>query len=178
MQSFPPSTGCDVLKVIYYDNYDFDENENYDFDDFTGLYDPTEVQPFTRLRGMVTGLKTQILGSSPEEWLYTVFYYDEDGRLMRMIADNHLDETEFVDNEYLFSGELKKSYLYKSTNINSSLEETTILYMYDYDAAGRLLKIRSKINNESIVTLVENKYNELGQQIEKNIHALSETEYL
>ena len=176
-QAFP-QTASEIYKIMYYDNYEFDINGDYEFSYFTGLWDPSETDPFERITGAITGMKVKILGSSPAEFLFTVFYYDEYGRLIRAVADNHLYGKEFVDNKFFFSGEMEKSYLYKATNINSTLEETTISYSYIRDHMGRLLKIKSKINNEDEITMAELKYNEVGQVIEKNLHSESSSDYL
>lgn len=176
-QAFPTSSACEILKVIYYDNYSFDANGDYDFDDYTGLLDPTEDQPFYRIRGSLSGMKVKILGSS-SDWLYSVFYYDEKGRLIRMIADNHLNNKEFIDNEYFYTGELRKSYLSKTTTINSNTETNVVQYTYDYDNAGRLETISSKINNQAWITMLDHTYNELGQLIEKKVHNISSIDYL
>lgn len=51
---------------------------------------------------------------------------------------------------------------------------SSIIRFFDYDDAGRLMEIRHQVNDEPMVLLAENKYNELGQLITKKLHSTDE----
>lgn len=63
-------------------------------------------------------------------------------------------------------------------NVRSSFglsSAEVITRRFDYDHAGRLLKTFHKIGTNQEVLLSENKYNELGQLIDKNLHVVDNT---
>jgi RHS repeat-associated protein len=53
-------------------------------------------------------------------------------------------------------------------------KSTSITRTFDYDHAGRLMKVWHQVNATPKVLLVENKYNELGQLITKKLHSENE----
>ena len=75
---------------------------------------------------------------------------------------------DIVSTKYLFSGEIKKTVTHHryGSKAAHSLEER-----YIYDHAGRLMKLYHQINDSGPeILMAENKYNALGELIEKNIH--------
>jgi len=175
-QAFPPlNQYSEILNVFYYDDYAFDINNDYQYDDYDCEWDE---EPFYRTSGKLTCSKTVILNTSPAQWLFTVYYYDKKGRLIRKISDNHLNGRDYIDFKYLFSGLIERMNLYHSTDIEEQQVEEVFKWGFSYDHAGRLLMIKNTINDGPTVTLVQNKYNELGQLVEKNIHSTDDLHFL
>ena len=175
-QAYPLLDGnSEILNVLYYDIYDFDASLTYEYNNFT---DELDNEPFYRIKGKLTGSKTAILGSDPVTYLFSVFYYDKKGRMIRGISDNHLGGIDYGDFNYLFSGEIRMANTYHNTIINGQQESDVIKWSYSYDHAGRLLEVLQGINTLPDQTILMNKYNELGQLIEKNIHRTPTDEYL
>ena len=166
-----------VLSTTFYDNYDFLSSitggTDYTFDASLAL--PT-LEPLatnaSANQGRVTGVQIAIL--NPEAGmpgdLLTVTYYDKFGREIQTFADNHLGGIEIMSNRYNFVGELIENVLLHNTN--QSPDVTKRIYkLYTYDHRGRLLRLTQQIDEDDPVIIAEHHYDELGQLIEKNLHA-------
>jgi len=103
-----------------------------------------------------------------QEWLIAVIFYDRKGRTIQVQSNNHLGGAEIIRNKYAFTGELLRS---KHTHNVPGKDEITQQRTYEYDHAGRLLRIRHKINNQPAVLLKELTYDELGRVVTKGIHS-------
>ena len=88
-------------------------------------------------------------------------YYDNRGRVIQTKSQNHLSggiEKEYV--AYNFTGQpTGRKHVHSATGKATQTE----LYTYAYDHAGRLTTVKHKLNTDSIVTLAENTYDELGR---------------
>ncbi|MNS57064.1 tRNA nuclease WapA precursor [compost metagenome] len=73
-----------------------------------------------------------------------------------------------VDNTYDFPGQLQLSKRTHTVSGKAPLEITT---RYEYDHMGRRIDTYEKIGGASEVLLASYKYNELGQQIKKQLHS-------
>jgi hypothetical protein len=81
-----------------------------------------------------------------------------------------------VSNKYNYAGEVLET-----KQKHTSLYDTTfMIYFYEYDEVGRLLKLSLSLNQDgSNPTIINNlNYNELGQVYKKDIHKKNVTEYL
>ncbi|MCS6973595.1 MAG: TNT domain-containing protein [Cyclobacteriaceae bacterium] len=168
--TFPTSgiSESNLLTVLYYDNYAFlnytgwdAENNDYNFVSVGGYPESTEL--LTSVKGQATGSKIRVLGQS--KWLNTVTYYDTKYRPVQVITENHLGGILRTTTQFDFVGNVLKEQLY---NVHANL---TIQNRYTYDHAGRQLTVHHQVNTQSEVLMASNKYNELGQLIEKNIHS-------
>jgi RHS repeat-associated protein len=164
-QTYPSITINDIFSITYYDDYSFKTN--------LGLgtaYDASIPSGFTgtvhnRIRNLVTGAKTRVLNSSPVQWLVTATYYDDRYRVLQIIGDDHLGNKNITTNDYLgITPWVKKS---KTTHGSA----VTILSETDYDHRGRVMKVWQTMDNGPRVLLASNRYNDLGQLIEKNVHS-------
>lgn len=65
------------------------------------------------------------------------------------------------------------------SNVSGSFAQTSksILRSFTYDHAGRVLEIWHRLDSQDSVLLVKNKYNELGQLIDKKLHSKSGTAF-
>ncbi|MGE0773082.1 MAG: DUF6443 domain-containing protein [Cyclobacteriaceae bacterium] len=103
------------LTVTYYDNYDFQStyynSTAYNFvdSDFTG---EQVTQPFTRLKGQVTGTKTKVMDGGViggSTYLKAISYYDDRYRLVQSIVDNYKGGQDRTTNVYDFVGKVLKT---------------------------------------------------------------------
>jgi len=174
--SFPNTTAqTTVYKEIYYDNYSFDDAGLFPFIQEAYISENTE-----KVKGFMTGSKSRIINSSPVEWLHTVYYYDEYGRNIQSLSQNHLEGWDRYSKLIEFDGQVMSTIhthmIFEGDQIKE--ETTTQTRSYEYDHAGRLLTIHHSINDAEPVQIVANVYNELGQLIEKNMHSNPDEGYL
>ncbi len=82
--------------------------------------------------------------------LYSSFYYDNYGNLLRTVSDNHLGGTDVVTNLYEdITFQVIKS---RQEHYNGE-EHITIEKWFEYDHTGRLLATREKINDQPEITV-------------------------
>ncbi|WP_321308586.1 DUF6443 domain-containing protein [Marinifilum fragile] len=163
-RSFPKNiTSTDVLTVAYYDDYSASSDWGYAYSEPLGFSANTQA---VSVKGMVTASQTKNLETGT--WMREVFYYDKYGRLLQSYKKNDLGGYDRITNLYDFTGTLIKTEQYHRRL--SSSTPIIISQRFEYDHAKRLTKAYHKIGNQSEVLMVENKYDELGQLIEKNLH--------
>ncbi|MBL6449637.1 hypothetical protein JMN32_25225 [Fulvivirga sp. 29W222] len=179
--SFPKGViESDYLTVTYYDNYAFkslpDFGTDYDYDP-TQLSQETNIQgiytfpsaAFDRVKGQITGSKVKTLDGN-NTWANSVTYYDNRYRVIQTITKNYSGSIDKQSMLYNFPGWVlaaKRSH----TNGGNTYE---MKKSYTYDHAGRLMQGYHEMIENGItqgkVLLAKNKYNELGELIEKNLH--------
>ncbi len=180
-QSVPSVDASDlILTVTYYDNYNFTSNLSH-----LQFHDPTDSD-LTSLEasGMVIGketgsrIKTLEQDVNQRRFLYSVNYYDDYGRVIQTISEHYLDGYDIVFNKYDFTGNIILSKLYHYVNAGDPVNEVvdSLKWSYDYDHAYRLTHVYHSINDQALELIVRNKYNELGELIEKNLHAIDQDE--
>ncbi|WP_245536711.1 polymorphic toxin type 33 domain-containing protein [Solitalea canadensis] len=149
----------DILIVNYYDNYSFPGNP---------FGAPTGEQSLMT-RTLLTGTKVKVLDGGTT-YLWTVNFYDKEGRVIQSKSTNYLSGQDVVDNTYDFPGQLKIS---KRTHIVSGKAPLEITTRYEYDHMGRRINTYELIGSDPTkeVLLASYKYNELGQQIKKQLHS-------
>src|SRR5690606_4961642 len=163
--SFPKVADPDAYHTVtYYDGYGFKSliaEGNYDY--VAGELSGQEVSWNPRVKGLVTGTKTRVLGTGG--FLWDVTYYDEKYRPIQQVTGNHLGGTDRVTSLYNFPGWLME------TKFSHQGEETVTVHLNNtYDHAGRLLETYHTINNGDPVLLSKNEYNELGELVKKGLH--------
>ncbi|MEL6652531.1 MAG: DUF6443 domain-containing protein, partial [Bacteroidota bacterium] len=151
-RAYPGMHWANVIphSITYYDDYDFDRDGT---PDFTYQDNPEHFpnnQASERVRGMVTGGYTWIL--NPEvgmpNYLTTISFYDEYGRVIQTRAQNHAGGWEIEDNAYNFAGELLKSkyqHEYGQAGANPYERSISIWKYYTYDDQGRLRLTEQKV---------------------------------
>lgn len=153
-QSIPAtSVNVDPEIVNYYNDYNIpgipnDESANYS----------------KQLSGLLTATKVKVLGTS--DFLWTVNYYDEEGRITKQYKQHYLSGTINADNY----DELLNSYNFenaltgiKRIHHRAGVANTIINNRYEYDHAGRGIETYKQINTDAEMLLAKNRYNELGQ---------------
>ena len=150
----------------YYDNYDFltDRNKELVYEDRPGYGKRYNVNDYSA-KGLLTGTYVNTIPAGWEGALdeHSALYYDDRGRLIQSRKSRMSGEA--FDNEYLaynFQGQpVKRLHEHLMTDIN----QTSELYSYEYDHAGRLIETRHKLNERNEVVIARNTYDELGRLI-------------
>ena len=143
-----PKSGQTTLAVNYYDNYTFTTTTN------NGAS--------IKVQGLPTGSKVKILDDA-NDWLTTVLFYDEKGRVICTASDQINGKWDKTVNTYDFTGNLLKS----ERNHNGDFTLTTA---NKYDHAGRLKTVKQHITGNDTVIVAQNDYNALGQLTKTTLH--------
>lgn len=153
-----PNMRVDV--VNYYDDYenipDLPNNESANYSKM--------------IKGLLVAQKIRVLGT--DVFLWTVNYYDDEGRVVKTYKQHYLSGSynvanyDDITNSYSFVGELTSTIRIHHANGIS----TTIADRYEYDHMGRPIASFQKINDQTEVTLAHQVYNELGQLKEKKLN--------
>jgi RHS repeat-associated protein len=160
-------TANDVYTVNYYDDYDFDYN---------GTADYSYASASLRSIGLVTGTKNSLL-SAPTTKLTKAYFYDKYGRVVQTQGNNHLylvqnpGSTVLADlftTVYDWSGKVMSTTQVHTPGVTGAM---TIQRQYTYDHMGRLLTLTQQNNGDLAVLVSQHNYNELGEEIEKNLHS-------
>lgn len=183
-QSYPVQEDADrYLSVTYYDDYGFQTiapgfGTGFDYQKpgvvpscqpvLQGTY-CYEEEAFDRVTGQVTGTKTRVLDT--DRWINTVLHYDNRYRVIQTVSHNEYQEVStHVSQLYNFPGWLLATYK-EQTRGSTTLG---LSRRYTYDHTGRLLQGYHELYEAGVgqgeVLLAENRYNELGELIEKNLH--------
>jgi RHS repeat-associated protein len=155
--SFPLALNS-LLMVNYYDSYTFPGA--------SGLLSQGVVSAMTK--GLVTGTKTYTTDGAAA--YLAVNYYDNEGRIIGTMSQNHVGGTDRLVNTYSFTNEMLTS---TRTHIGHG-QTTSIVNAYRYDHMGRKRETTESINNASPVILSKLTYNELGQLKDKELHSTND----
>nr|WP_068893132.1 DUF6443 domain-containing protein [Pedobacter panaciterrae] len=165
-----PKTWNKLLSVNYYDSYDFPGGNPYPY---TGA----EVSNMTR--GLITGSKTNVLGTN--NMLWTVNYYDEDGRIVKLFKQHYKGKTlvagnyDEISTSYDFTGAALSSV--RSHKV-SGVEQLRSENQYTYDHMGRKINTWQKIDNGPNILLTQNEYDDFGNLYKKKLHSTNGTNFL
>ncbi len=158
----------EILSISYFDNYDFttktyDSSKEVGFES-SGTRNTVDPAVYTNAKGLNTGSRVKVLGTS-DQWLTTVLFYDDRGRVIQTVSDNHLGGSEINTTQYDFSGKVLNTYsVHNNPKASGNDSQTLIAKRYSYQEATRLDKIEIKLNGEAnYKTLVTNSYDNLGQ---------------
>lgn len=171
-----PASALSPLTYTFYGDYSFAGKQSYAGGDITkpqaGSNPYAEALPAaasTMITGLVTGTKVRVLGTN--QWLTTTNYYNAKGRLIQAISDNISGGQDVTTNLYDFNGKLLSSYLRHRNLRSGTAPQTSVLTMMAYDAGGRLLNIRKRLNDDATLerTVAANEYDELGQLKRKRL---------
>ncbi|MDD5509140.1 MAG: DUF6443 domain-containing protein, partial [Bacteroidales bacterium] len=174
MLAFPPSAGSEILKVCYYDDYDFDFNgsDDYTYHPVTGFGD---LQHYPDARGMATGTRVKMMdaGRSDSLWLISVSFYDTRQRIIQQQSNNHLAGYDTITTQYNFIGDaVLRKYSHSGVNIdNSPFSLKIVRDSLVYDHARRIKESWQKVNSQSYIRMAQVNYSELGQLTEKNLYS-------
>jgi hypothetical protein len=164
-----PTLRLTALTVSYYDNYSFILPLIYNnvpttttFDYLNSEITGQETNAFALVKGQLTGQKVNILGSS--NYLWSVNYYDNKYHPIQIIASNNQGGIDRTTHLYDFPGKVLQT-----KTVHTGIKNATVNRRFVYDHAGRLRQLYHKVDAGTEILLAENKYNELGQLVEKGI---------
>jgi len=175
-------TTDNILTITWYDDYDFlslvTNGDKMEFDDFRPSGTGYVSTASTKTKGVATGSMTKVLPvansglTMANTRLVTVSYFDDYGNVIKAISSNHMGGYDAVHSKY----EAITYQVLETEQVHTVENQPalTVIKRFEYDHAGRLLQVKSKINNEDEIVLNESKYNELGELVEKYLHS-SET---
>ena len=152
------------MTARYFDSYDFIGQNDFPSGTATAYEsaDPYGKRYDGGCRGQQTGSLTARLSKtgSVTGYLYSVMYYDDRYRMIQQKGNNELNGTKQTYIAYSFTGqptEVKQVYAIPG-------EETiTEIRKHTYDHADRLLRTTYQLNNDPLITLVDNVYDEVGR---------------
>jgi RHS repeat-associated protein len=159
-----PKTGLTVLTVNYYDDYNFPGGNPYPYigSDASGM-----------TRGLLTGSKVAVLGAV-SNMLWTVNYYDRDGRAVKTYKQHYKGGTlvagnyDEISNTYDFTGAVLTS---NRIHKVAGSEQLTVLNEYSYDHGGRKIDTWQTINTGPRILLSQLEHDELNQLYRKNLYS-------
>jgi RHS repeat-associated protein len=140
---------------------------------------PLYAQPILQsnmTKGQVTGSKTAVLGSNGSQYIYTVYFYDNQGRKIQTQTINITGEKDIYTVQYDWSGQTLTSLT--AHNKGGTNAQTHLLAgTFTYDAQGRWLTttktLNSTVNGQVIpqasAQVVANSYTEMGQLKSKQL---------
>jgi RHS repeat-associated protein len=162
-ESFPDNSLLSSLDIVltinYYDTYDFNIPSGHQFVPF-GQTTENSHSTF----GLLTGSLVNVIGQPT--YLQSINYYDEEGRIIQRHKQHILNDWNIESTEYDFIGR-------PITDILQHFYNGQVLQIKtdnQYDHAGRITDIFKQVNNETVIHLVYNKYNDLGQLVKKSLH--------
>lgn len=187
--SYPTTSGTyEELTKTFYDNYDwlasngnpFSANRSTEHDNH--LIPPSNTiypypQPLIQsfqIKGMVTGTKTKVLGTT--QYLYGINYYDVDGRVIQTQNYNTTGWANTLQTQYDFSGKILKQVFGSPKNLSTPRNDY-IITSFDYDDLGRVTSIKktpiSYFNSTWFTSgeteITRNEYDALGQLKKKKL---------
>ncbi|MDO6431551.1 DUF6443 domain-containing protein [Flavitalea sp. BT771] len=176
-----PSTASnyEVLTQTFYDDYNWvsgsgsgigasmADNHTQDGNSFYTAYNTSPayavpMTPYAITTGMTTGSMTKVLASSPAQYLYSVNFYDDHGRVIQAQSTNYRNGIDTITTQYDFSGKALRTLL-GHKKAGTSTQYHTVSTKMSYDAAGRLKNIFKNIDGTGDQLIDSVQYDELGQ---------------
>ncbi len=157
-----------LLSVTYYDSYPQQYGFNPPFPS-TILGEPVLTETPDADGRSTKGLPVMSLVKNIENdsWTKTYTYYDQKGRAIGTYSINHLGGYTKTESKLDFAGLTLQTKAYHKRLATDT--EKLITQTYDYDAQGRLLVHKHKIDNNPEEILKQNTYNELSQIVNKKV---------
>jgi RHS repeat-associated protein len=186
--ALPTIADADVLLVNYYDTYSFPEAASYAYTRpaVAGrTLDGFAVSPSSKIRGKLTASKVKVLATAfqtgnnvRKDWLYTVSYYDQYGRVIQVQADNHLSGKVITSSRLDFIGRVVETHT-RHENLPQASRRTLVVRnrnVFDHAARPRATyqTIYEKPDDATTAQpdeepIAEQNYNELGEVIQKKL---------
>lgn len=156
-----------LLEVDYYDNYSFagaspfpaGSNADFAYDSSVGTSFSARYAPSAQ--GLQTGSLLRVLDSSAgNQYLWSVRYYDDWGRVVQCRASTHLGGVEKDWFLYDFAGNATKHQVQHKPSSGSALTETVT---QTYSLWGLPLMTTHKLGSATTVTISDRTYDKAGR---------------
>ena len=149
------TSGTTVHIMNYYDSYSFIGPQG-----FTGSNFSKDKSGYGK--GALTGQMVAGINGNP---VWKAFYYDIRGREVKRVESNAMNGYDVTTTSYSFTNK-PLTLTHVHTSGSKSLTE---VHTYSYDYADRLSKVQHKLDNNTIVTLAEYTYDDLGRMEQKKL---------
>jgi RHS repeat-associated protein len=183
----------DTLTKTFYDDYTWrsgqgnplsaTRNNTYDsylqiVSNTTWPYPQDATIQTSQLKGMVTGTKTRVLGTT-STYLYTVNFYDEKAQTVQVQSQNITTGTDAATTQYSWAGQVLLN-ISKNEKAVTNAQISVMLTQMSYDSLGRVTKIEKRASNSKVSggsmpgswkTIAQNEYDALGQVKKKKLGA-------
>jgi len=162
--AFPTTNITELYTINYYDNYTFDLAGSVQPASVGTIYGKTLT---SNVKGLPTGVKVRVLETS--NWITTITYYDDLAKPIYLYSYNdYLKTTDLLKSDLDFVGKVLETTA-THTNTNSGLATFSIIDVFTYDHAGRLLTQKQTAGTHAQEVIADNTYDELGQLISKKV---------
>ncbi len=173
-------TTRELLTQTFYDDYswvttygapvastmatNYTGNSNY----FITTYNTSPVYavnpiPLYITRGMTTGNKFEVIGSSGTQYLYAANFYDDRGRGIQSQGSNYTGAVDTTTSQFDFTGKTIRNLVGHKKNGNT-VQAHKVLTKMDYDQGFRLKHVWKNIDNATSDQLIDSiQYDELGE---------------
>ncbi|RFS19404.1 hypothetical protein DVR12_22480 [Chitinophaga silvatica] len=174
-------SGATMLSEVYYDDYTWvpagiglsstyiSSEASSGFlaaSDATFPYPRAMTASTTYIKGLITGSKTLVLGTST--YLYTVTHYDDYGRSLQVQSKNITGGVDKITTQYSFNGQ-PLVIKYNHTATNTKPGTITVITRNEYDNEWRLLNVYKKIDAGAEKWVVKNEYDAIGNLKKKSL---------
>ena len=163
-QTAENGTRNNIMTAMFYDNYNFieyigDRKKDFEYAEKAG-YSKKYVtdKSVSPAQGLQTGGMVRMLHTGKE--MFKAIYYDDRGRVIQEIADNHMGGLEKKYYLRNFDGSVARLLHEHTASGNVS---TSILYMYTYDHMGRLISTKMSINGGEAIQINGFTYDSVGR---------------
>lgn len=181
----------DTLTKTFYDDYTWragqsnplSDTRSTSYDSYlqsasntTWPYPQSATSQSNATRGMVTGTKVKVLGTS-STYLYSVSFYDSRARVIQVQSQNISTGTDIAVTQYSFAGQALFT-ITKNEKAGTNSQTSIVLTQMTYDSLMRVVKIEKKTSNTKVssgsmpgswTTEVQNEYEALGQLKKKKL---------
>lgn len=165
------NSNCTPLTIHYYDDYNFPGADKKPFNaahigKLKGGVNAVSPVRSRQTEGFITGSSIRVFypeGSSGPEWLTTVNYYDNRGRVIQSHVDNIFGATDVESSQYSFAGQVLSTYLHHTNPWGKPQKTIEITKRYLYYDNGPLQQTWMAINDLPEKPLETFYYNTLGQ---------------
>ncbi|MBC7410104.1 MAG: RHS repeat-associated core domain-containing protein [Arcicella sp.] len=165
---FPLATALNntIFEVNYYDDYTFQPYGTTVIIPITSYNSPTLNNILTNVKGLSTGSLVKVLNTN--DWIFNLIAYDQKSRPVWHQSTNSFLQTQDLSETQLdFTGKtVETSRTHSKTGATSNL---VILDKFSYDQADRLTRQTQKIGTQQEELIAFNRYDELGNLIQKKI---------
>ncbi|MDJ1498598.1 Ig-like domain-containing protein [Cytophagaceae bacterium DM2B3-1] len=164
--------GTEPLTVSYYDDYDF--NRDYIADaSYSQVF--SDMQVYLSQHGKPTATKIKTLNKCPEEWLLSVTFYDNKGRIIQLQSQNQLQGKDLISTQYDFAGRtLKTQTIHRRNGADDIVANTRTLI----DHIGRMKESYQNIDSKPEQQINAIIYSEIGEVITKKLGKNTDNTYL